>query len=64
MQGLTDAYMDKLPVIPATSIEEVRERLIPFVDAGVTRLVIPYVPATEPAIEDARRFIESWKKTT
>jgi len=63
MQGLTDAYMDKLPVIPATSIEEVRERLLPFVEAGVTRLVIPYVPATEPAIEDARGFIESWKKT-
>ena len=63
MQGLTDAYMDKLPVIPATSIEEVRERLVPFVEAGVTRLVIPYVPATEPAIEDARGFIESWKKT-
>ncbi len=64
IQSVSDYYMDKLPVIPATSIEEVRERLVPFVEAGVTRLVIPYVPATEPPIEDARRFVESWKKTT
>ena len=63
VHALTDDYMDKLPVIVATSIEEVRERLVPFVEAGATRLVIPYVPATEPVIEDARRFIEDWKKT-
>jgi 5,10-methylenetetrahydromethanopterin reductase len=63
VESVGDAYVDKLPVIPATSIAEVRERLAPFVEAGVTRLVIPYVPATEPAIEDARRFIEDWKKT-
>jgi len=64
VQALTDAYMDKLPVIPATSIEEVRDRLAPFVEAGVTRLSVPYVPAAEPAIEDARRFVEAWKKTS
>ncbi|MGH9644535.1 MAG: LLM class flavin-dependent oxidoreductase [Terriglobales bacterium] len=57
---ITDAYMDKLPVIPASSIQEVRERLQPFLEAGVTRLIVPYVPVTEPVIEDARRFIEAW----
>jgi hypothetical protein len=61
--ALTDAYMDKLPVIPATSIGELRDRLQPFVEAGVTRLSIPYVPAAEPFIEDARRFITAWTKT-
>jgi hypothetical protein len=49
-----------LPVIPATSIQEIRDRLKPFVEAGVTRLIVPYVPVTEPVIEDARRFIEAW----
>ncbi len=63
MRSLTDDYMDRLPAIPATSIEELRERLLPFVEAGVTRLVLPYAPATEPAIEDARRFLEAWRKT-
>ena len=62
-QALTDDYMDKLPVIPATSVEEVRDRLASFTEAGITRLSVPYVPATEPAAEDARRFLEGWRKT-
>lgn len=57
---VTDEYMDKLPVIPATSIEEVKDRLQPFVEAGATRLIVPYVPVSEPVIEDARRFVEAW----
>lgn len=57
---LTDEYMDKLPVIPATSAKEIKERLKPFEEAGATRLVTPYVPAAEPVIEDARRFVEAW----
>jgi alkanesulfonate monooxygenase SsuD/methylene tetrahydromethanopterin reductase-like flavin-dependent oxidoreductase (luciferase family) len=59
-QHMTDEYMDKLPVIPGTSIKEIRERLQPFVEAGVTRLVVPYVPVSEPVIDDARRFVEAW----
>ena len=62
-QHMTDEYMDKLPVIPATSIQELKDRLQPFVEAGVTRLVIPYVPVSEPVIEDARQFVEAWKKS-
>ena len=57
---MTDAYMDKLPVIPATSVEEIKERLKPFAEAGATRLVVPYVPVSEPVIDDARRFVEAW----
>jgi uncharacterized protein YcbK (DUF882 family) len=62
-QHMTDEYMDKLPVIPGTSIQEIRERLEPFREAGVTRLVVPYVPVTEPVIEDARRFVTAWSKS-
>lgn len=57
---MTDAYMDKLPVIPATSVKEIKERLKPFAEAGATRLIVPYVPVSEPVIEDARRFVEAW----
>ena len=63
-QCMTDDYMDKLPVIPGTSITEIKERLQPFVDAGATRLIIPYVPVTEPVIGDARRFVEAWGATS
>ena len=61
-QHMTDEYMDKLPVIPATSIQEIKERLEPFREAGATRLVVPYVAVTEPVIEDARRFVTAWSK--
>jgi len=60
---MTDAYMDKLPVIPATSVKEIKERLQPFAEAGATRLIVPYVPVSEPVIEDARRFVEAWGKS-
>ena len=59
---ITDDYMDRLPVVPATSVGEIKERLKPFVDAGVDRLIIPYVPSTEDVLGDAKRFIEAWKK--
>jgi len=57
---ITDAYMDRLPVIPGTSIKEIKDRLAPFIEAGATRLIVPYVPVTEPVIDDARRFIDAW----
>lgn len=60
MGALTDGYMDNLPVIPGTSIEEIKDKLKPFVEAGVTRMVIPYVPVTEPVVEDARKFLQAW----
>lgn len=60
MAALTDEYMDKLPVVPGTSIEEIKDKLAPFKEAGATRLVTPYVPVTEPVVEDARRFLEAW----
>ncbi|MDP6558559.1 MAG: LLM class flavin-dependent oxidoreductase [Candidatus Binatia bacterium] len=60
MASLTDEYMDKLPVIPATSINEIKDKLVSFLEAGVTRMVIPYVPVTEPVVEDARKFIRAW----
>jgi alkanesulfonate monooxygenase SsuD/methylene tetrahydromethanopterin reductase-like flavin-dependent oxidoreductase (luciferase family) len=60
MAALTDEYMDKLPVVPAASVQEIKERVAAFAEAGATRLVIPYVPVTEPVVEDARRFLEAW----
>lgn len=60
MARLTDDYMDRLPVVPATSAAEIKDRLAPFVEAGVTRMVVPYVPVGEPAAEDAARFIAAW----
>lgn len=60
MGALTDEYMDKLPVVPASDVREIKERMKAFEEVGVTRMVIPYVPVTEPVVEDARRFFEAW----
>ncbi|HWP59111.1 MAG TPA: LLM class flavin-dependent oxidoreductase [Candidatus Acidoferrales bacterium] len=62
MGALSDEYMDKLPVIPGTSIEEIKEKLLPFAEAGATRLVIPYVPVADPVVDDAKNFLAAWEK--
>jgi hypothetical protein len=59
---MIDESMDKLPVIPAASVQEIRNRLQPFMEAGLDRLIVPYVPVTEPVIDDAHRFVEAWGK--
>lgn len=59
---MTDEYMGKLPVIPATSVQEIKNRLLPFAETGVDWLIVPNVPVTEPVIDDARRFVEAWGK--
>jgi len=41
---MIDEYTDKLPMIPATSVQEIENWLQPFVEAGVDRLIVPYVP--------------------
>jgi hypothetical protein len=47
-------------VIPATWVQEIRNRLQPFVEASVDRLIVPYVPVTELVIDDAHSFVEAW----
>jgi hypothetical protein len=60
MAAISDEYMDQVPMVAATSIEEVRERLAPFVAAGATRFIIPYVPTTDAVVEDAMAFLRAW----
>jgi 2-methylisocitrate lyase-like PEP mutase family enzyme len=58
---ISDRLFDSVPMIPATSVEEVRERLQPYIDAGATRICIPYIPNSENVVEETRRFIAAWK---
>jgi probable F420-dependent oxidoreductase len=59
-QAVPDTMLDGLPTIAAASAEEAREQLRPYAEAGATRLIIPYVCATEDAVGETRRFLESW----
>jgi alkanesulfonate monooxygenase SsuD/methylene tetrahydromethanopterin reductase-like flavin-dependent oxidoreductase (luciferase family) len=59
--AVPDVLVDELPTIAATSAEEAREKLQAYLETGVTRVIIPYVAATEDAVGETRRFLESWQ---
>lgn len=58
--AVPDLLVEQLPTIAATSIEEARERIQPYLDAGITRLIIPYLPATDDTAADMKAFLDSW----
>ena len=60
MSAVTDDYMDRLPVIAATSIEDVKDKLMRFVETGIDRLVVPFVPATDSPVDDLKAFLRAW----
>jgi len=58
--AVPDTLIDALPTIAATSAEEAMERLQPYLEAGVTRLVIPYVCSTDDVVGETRAFLAGW----
>lgn len=58
--AISDEYIDRLPVIAATSVGEVRERLQPYPAAGATRLIIPYAPVGDDVAADLATFLQQW----
>jgi hypothetical protein len=60
IQTVPDAMLDGLPTIAATNAKEARELLQPYEDAGATRIIIPYVCATDDTVTETRQFLESW----
>lgn len=59
---VTDRLLDGLPMVAATSAGEVWSRLEPYKGAGVTRIILPYVPATEDVVGELKDFIMSMGK--
>lgn len=49
-----------LPFIAATSIKEIREQIQPYWDAGATRIILPYVAASEDVVGEMANFISTW----
>lgn len=60
--SVPDSLVEGLPTIAATTVEEARERLQPYIDAGITRLIIPFIPSTDDAVGETRSFLESWNR--
>lgn len=60
---ITDRLFNGLPMIAATSAEEVRSRIKPYQDVGATRVILPYVPASEDVVEEVKSFISGIGQT-
>lgn len=57
---ITDSLFEGLPLIAATSVEEVREKIKPYWGAGATRVILPYVPASKDVVGEMKNFISAW----
>lgn len=60
---ITDRLFGGVPMVAATTVEEVRERIRPYADAGATRIILPYVPSSEDAVGESREFVTAWNST-
>jgi len=60
---ITDRLFDGLPLVAATSAEEVVEQIAPY-RAAATRIILPYVAASEDVVGEMRSFINYWTPVT
>ena len=58
---VTDRLFAGLPLIAATSAEEVVEQIKPYCEAGATRIILPYVSASHDVVGEIKNFIEYWQ---
>ncbi len=59
---ITDHLFNGLPLVAATSAEEVWSKIEPYREAGATRIILPYVPASEDVVGEVSSFITSMGK--
>jgi alkanesulfonate monooxygenase SsuD/methylene tetrahydromethanopterin reductase-like flavin-dependent oxidoreductase (luciferase family) len=59
-----DPMFNSLPVVAATSAPEVVEQIRPYAEAGATRIILPYVAASDDIVGELRSFINYWTPAT
>jgi hypothetical protein len=57
---VSDEMFRSLPLIAATSAPEVVSQLKPFSEAGATRVILPYVAASDDVVGENKSFIQFW----
>jgi hypothetical protein len=60
---VSDSLFRGLPFIAATSVDEVLEQMQPYAEAGATRIILPYVAASDDVVGEVKRFASSWNPT-
>lgn len=61
---ITDKLFNSLPMAAATSAEEVVAQIKPYQEAGATRVILPYVAASDDVVGELKSFIEYWSPAT
>jgi alkanesulfonate monooxygenase SsuD/methylene tetrahydromethanopterin reductase-like flavin-dependent oxidoreductase (luciferase family) len=61
---ITDEMFRSLPMVAATSAPEVVAQIKPYADAGATRIILPYVAASDDVVGELREFIQYWSPAT
>jgi len=57
---ISDRMFSSLPLVAATSAPQVVEQIKPYVDAGATRVILPYVAASDDVVGEMKSFIDYW----
>ncbi|MGH7825097.1 MAG: LLM class flavin-dependent oxidoreductase [Candidatus Binatia bacterium] len=57
---VTDRLFAGLPLVAATSAAEIVEQIKPYKDAGATRIILPYVAASDDVVGEIKSFIRFW----
>jgi alkanesulfonate monooxygenase SsuD/methylene tetrahydromethanopterin reductase-like flavin-dependent oxidoreductase (luciferase family) len=57
---VTDEMFRSLPLVAATSAPEVVSQLKSFIDAGATRIILPYVTASDDVVAEIKNFVQFW----
>ena len=57
---ITDRMFSSLPLVAATSAAQVVEQVQPYVAAGATRIILPYVAASDDIVGEMKNFIDYW----
>jgi 5,10-methylenetetrahydromethanopterin reductase len=57
---ITDRLFDGLPFVAAGSVQAVRSKIEPYIEAGATRVILPYVSSAPNAVDEIKDFISRW----
>src|SRR5262245_22205111 len=57
---ITEEMFKALPLVAATSAQQVVDQIKPFIEAGATRIMLPYVTASNDVVGEMKNFIQFW----
>jgi alkanesulfonate monooxygenase SsuD/methylene tetrahydromethanopterin reductase-like flavin-dependent oxidoreductase (luciferase family) len=57
---VSDRLFAGLPLIAATSAQDVLEQITPYAVVGATRIILPYVAASDDVVGEMKSFIVQW----